>query len=508
MNSRALFRPLCFVSNFRSFSEKPAFTSDRYNVKRGPYANITNANVTFFNELLGRNRVIKDAAECEGYNIDYSKIVRGKSNLVLKPKTTEEVSAILKYCNENRLAVCPQSGNTGLVGGSVPVFDEIVVSMKLMNKIIETNELAGVLTCEAGCVLEDLDNHLALVNLMMPIDLGAKGSCLIGGCVSTNAGGLRLLRYGNLHGNVLGLEAVRANGDVVDCLNILKKNNTGYHLKHLFIGSEGTLGIVTKVAIQCPSLPRAINVAFLGLNSFDKVLKALQLAKKELGEILSSFEMMDKLSLDVSIEAFNLRSPLTSKSDGHEFYVLMETSGSNVDHDEEKLTSFVEKALADDIIEDGTLTSDPTKVKNIWALREHISEGILKEGYVFKYDVSIPVPSFYKVIEVLRERVRDPRVIRISGYGHLGDGNIHVQVSIPSYEPEIASQLQPFIYEYVSSLHGSVSAEHGIGFTKTKYLHMSRTPSEIKLMQELKKVMDPNGILNPYKVLYPLNTCA
>lgn len=504
MSFQTLLRRFRYTSRVQFFSTKPDFTSDRYKVERGPYANICNDHVTFFNNLLGQNRVITDAEECEGYNIDYSKIVRGKSKIVLKPKTTNEVSAILKYCNENRLAVCPQSGNTGLVGGSVPVFDEIVISMKLMNKIIETNELAGVLTCEAGCVLEDLENHLATVGLMMPIDLGAKGSCLIGGCVSTNAGGLRLLRYGNLHGNILGLEAVKANGSVVDCLNTLKKNNTGYHLKHLFIGSEGTLGIVTKVAIQCPPLPTAVNVAFLGLNNFDKVLKAFRLAKKELGEILSSFEMMDKLSLDVSIETFGLKSPLTTKIDGHDFYVLMETSGSNVNHDEEKLTSFVEKALADDIIEDGTLTSDPTKIKNIWALRERISEGILRDGYVFKYDISIPLPCFYKVIEVLRERIRDPRIIRISGYGHLGDGNIHVQVSIPSYEPDIASQLQPFIFEYVSKLRGSVSAEHGIGFTKTKYLHMSRTSSEIELMHELKKMMDPNGILNPYKVLYPL----
>ncbi|XP_043803555.1 D-2-hydroxyglutarate dehydrogenase, mitochondrial [Apis laboriosa] len=504
MSFQTLLRRFRHTSRVQFFSTKPDFTSDRYKIERGLYANICNDHVVFFNNLLGQNRVITDAEECEGYNIDYSKIVRGKGKIVLKPKTTNEISAILKYCNENRLAVCPQSGNTGLVGGSVPVFDEIVISMKLMNKIIETNELAGVLTCEAGCVLEDLENHLATVGLMMPIDLGAKGSCLIGGCVSTNAGGLRLLRYGNLHGNILGLEAVKANGSVVDCLNTLKKNNTGYHLKHLFIGSEGTLGIVTKVAIQCPPLPAAINVAFLGLNNFDKVLKAFRLAKKELGEILSSFEMMDKLSLDVSIEAFGLKNPLTTKINGHDFYVLLETSGSNVNHDEEKLTSFVEKALADNIIEDGTLTSDPTKVKNIWALRERISEGILREGYVFKYDISIPLPSFYKVIEVLRERLRDPRIIRISGYGHLGDGNIHVQVSIPSYEPDIASQLQPFIFEYVSKLRGSVSAEHGIGFTKTKYLHMSRTSSEIELMHELKKMMDPNGILNPYKVLYPL----
>lgn len=506
MYSRASFRIFSNGSSFRAFSSraKPDFTANRYKVQRGAYTRITNENLGFFEKLLGPNRVITEPAECEGYNIDYAKIVRGKSTVVLKPKGVAEVSAILKYCNDNRLAVCPQSGNTGLVGGSVPVFDEIVISMKLMNKIIDTNQAAGVLTCEAGCVLEDLSNHLAPSGLMMPIDLGAKGSCLIGGCASTNAGGLRLLRYGNLHGNILGLEAVKANGEIVDAMCTLKKNNTGYHMKHLFIGSEGTLGIVTKVAIQCPPLPKAVNVAFIGLNNFKKVLKAFQLAKNELGEILSSYEMMDRLSMDVSLNTNGLRNPLTSKTDGHDFYVLLETSGSNATHDEEKLASFVEKALAEEIIEDGTLSSDPAKVNSMWELRERISEGVLQDGYVFKYDISLPHEFYYKVVEVLRERLTDPKIVRISGYGHLGDGNIHVQISIPTYDARIAAQIEPFIFEYVASLRGSVSAEHGIGFMKTKYLNLSRTSSEINLMRSVKKMMDPKGILNPYKVLHPL----
>ncbi|XP_026830791.1 D-2-hydroxyglutarate dehydrogenase, mitochondrial [Ooceraea biroi] len=481
----------------------PELTSVRYKIQRGPYNTISDADVRFFDALLGSNRLVTDPDECESYNIDFPKTVRGASRLALKPKSTAEVSAILKYCNERRLAVCPQSGNTGLVGGSNPVFDEIVISMKLMNRVLDTNELAGILTCEAGCVLQDLENHLSTFGLMMPLDLGAKGSCLIGGCVSTNAGGLRLLRYGNLHGNVLGVEAVKANGNVVDALNVLKKNNTGYHLKHMFIGSEGTLGIVTKVAIQCPPLPKAVNIAFLGLASFNKVLKAYHLAKYELGEILSSCEMMDRLSLDVSINSLSMKNPLTSEN-GHEFYMLIETSGNNLVHDEEKLSSFVEKAINDHIIEDGTLTNEPTKFNNIWALRERISEGVLRDGYVFKYDISLPFSSFYKVVEVLRNRIQDPRIVRISGYGHLGDGNIHVQVSIPEYYADVAAQLEPFIFEYVSQCHGSISAEHGIGFKKTKYLHLNKTSSEIEMMHELKKLMDPNGILNPYKVLQPV----
>lgn len=493
-----------YVVTRNSSSAKPELTSVRYKVERGPYATLTESHVNFFKNLLEQNRVITDPEECEGYNIDWVKMVRGNSRLVLKPRTTEEVSEILKYCNDNQLAVCPQSGNTGLVGGSVPVFDEIVLSMCLMNKIINVDDMAGVVVCEAGCILETLEEHMNKVGLIMPLDLGAKGSCLIGGCVSTNAGGLRLLRYGNLHGNVLGLEAVKASGEVVNCLNTLKKDNTGYHMKHLFIGSEGTLGVVTKVAIQCPPLPKATNVAFLGLENFDSVLKTYCLAKAELGEILSSCEMIDRLSLEVCTKYLRLQNPLASNGDGHNFYMLIETAGSQLAHDQEKLTNFVEKAMNQEIITDGTMSSEPSKMKNMWALRERIAEGVMNEGYVYKYDVSLPLKNFYQVIEALRDHVKSPEVLRISGYGHLGDGNMHVQVSSKEYSDDVASQLEPFIFEFISKVNGSVSAEHGIGFKKTKFLHYSKDKSAVTLMKEIKKMMDPKGILNPYKVLYPL----
>ncbi|KAK0087587.1 hypothetical protein PV326_005133 [Microctonus aethiopoides] len=483
---------------YASTSIVPDLTANRYNFKRGAYNSITDNHVKYFEKLLGQSQVITDPNECLGYNIDWIKMVRGNSKLILKPKTTEEISAILKYCNDNYLAVCPQSGNTGLVGGSVPVFDEIIISMKLMNKIISTEALSGALVCEAGCVLETLDNHLDNYGLMMPLDLGAKGSCLIGGNVSTNAGGLRLLRYGNLHGSVLGLEAVMANGDIIDCINTLRKDNTGYHLKNLFIGSEGTLGVVTKVAIHCPTRPNTVNLAFVGLESFDKVLETYQLAKRELAEILSSCEMMDHQSMCINTDLLNLKSPLENK---HKFYMVIETSGSYQIHDEEKLTSFVEKAMNKNFIEDGTLSGDPTKIKYMWTLRERLGEGCLLDGYCFKYDVSLPLPNFYKLIEVLHKQLDSTRVIRISGFGHLGDGNLHVAVSTAEYDSEIESQLEPFIFDYVSKHRGSVSAEHGIGMKKTKYLAHSKKPGAIELMKQLKKMMDPKGILNPYKVL-------
>ncbi|XP_043286112.1 D-2-hydroxyglutarate dehydrogenase, mitochondrial [Venturia canescens] len=495
-------KKLLTVVRNASTNAKPDLTSVRYKIERGPYATLNEAHLQFFKNTLDDNRVITDPEECESYNVDWIKMVRGNSRLVLKPKTTEEVSKILKYCNENRLAVCPQSGNTGLVGGSVPVFDEIVLSMKLMDRIISTDELSGSVACEAGCVLESLETHLAQYGLMMPLDLGAKGSCLIGGNISTNAGGLRLLRYGNLHGNVLGIEAVKANGEVIDCMNTLKKDNTGYHIKNLFIGSEGTLGVVTKVAIQCPTKALSTNVAFLGLTDYENVLKVVRLAKRELAEILSSCELMDKESLDATTGNLGLRSPLSGEA--HNFYMLIETAGSKQTHDEEKLSSFVEKALSDGLIEDGTMTGEPAKIKNIWDLRERVAEGVMRDGYCFKYDVSLPLSHFYEIIELLRERLTNLNVVRINGFGHLGDGNLHVSVSTKAYDAEVEDKLEPFIFEFVSKLRGSVSSEHGIGFKKAKYLRLSKEPGAIALMHQIKRMMDPNGILNPYKVVYPM----
>lgn len=237
---------------------------DRYAVKRGSFAELTDKDLAFFESILSSSRCITDENDIEANNIDFLGAVRGYSRLLLKPKTTDEVSAILKHCNDRKLAVCSQGGNTGLVGGSVPVFDEIILSTQLMNKIEYIDETAGILVCQSGCVLETLEKSASERGLCMPIDLGAKGSCHIGGNVSTNAGGLRLIRYGNLHGNVLGVEAVKADGTVLDLMSNFKKDNTGYHLKHLFIGSEGTLGVLTKLAIACPTASKAVNVAFLG----------------------------------------------------------------------------------------------------------------------------------------------------------------------------------------------------------------------------------------------------
>ena len=257
---------------------------------------------------------------------------KGHTKLVLRPKSTEEVSQVLKYCNDHRLAVVPQGGNSGLVGGSVPVFDEIVINLARMNRIRSFDSVSGTLVADAGCILEVVDRHLAERDHLFPLDLGAKGSCQLGGNVATNAGGLRLLRYGSLHGNVLGLETVLPDGTIVDDLWQLRKNNTGYDIKQLFIGGEGTIGLITGISILCPPRPKAVNVAFLALETYEKVQLAFREAKGQLAEILSAFELMDGRSQDLVHRVTGRRPPLEGR---HPFYCLIETNGANKEHDDE-----------------------------------------------------------------------------------------------------------------------------------------------------------------------------
>uniref|UniRef100_A0A1B0AEB3 D-2-hydroxyglutarate dehydrogenase, mitochondrial n=1 Tax=Glossina pallidipes TaxID=7398 RepID=A0A1B0AEB3_GLOPL len=476
----------------------PEFTQKHYNVKRNNYAIVDDKDVSFFNSLMGAQYVLQDAGADDllCYNVDFLRSVRGNSKLVLRPGTTQEISEILKYCNKRHLAVCPQGGNTGLVGGAVPVCDEIIISMSRLNKVLNVDEITGIASCEAACILENLDAKAREKGLVVPIDLGAKSSCHIGGNLSTNAGGLRVLRYGNLHGSVLGVEVVLANGTILDLMSNFKKDNTGYHLKHLFIGSEGTLGILTKLAILCQTASSSVHVAFVGLNSFDSVLKTFVNAKRYLGEILSACELIDESSLDASVKQYNLKSPI----ENYPFHMLIETSGSNATHDSEKLNFFLEHCMDSGDVLNGTLTNEVGKIQEIWKLRELIPTALIRDGFCFKYDISLPLRSFYDIVPVLEGHV-GKLAKRVCGYGHLGDSNLHLNVSCEKYSRELYERIEPFIYEHTAKLKGSVSAEHGIGFTKKNYLKYSKSSEAIAMMREVKKLLDPSGILNPYKVL-------
>ncbi|XP_064291750.1 D-2-hydroxyglutarate dehydrogenase, mitochondrial isoform X1 [Passer domesticus] len=470
-------------------------TCERYAVRRLPFARLADGDVAFFQRLMP-GRVVTGEEEVKPFNVDWLKSVRGCSQLVLKPQTTAEVSQVLRYCHERNLAVNPQGGNTGLVGGSVPVFDEIILSTALMNQIISFDKVSGILVCQAGCVLERLSEYLEEQGFIMPLDLGAKGSCHIGGNVATNAGGLRLLRYGSLRGTVLGLEVVLADGSALDCLTSLRKDNTGYDLKQLFIGSEGTLGVITAVSILCPQKPKAVNVAFLGCQSFAKVLETFTTCRAMLGEILSAYEFMDEKCMELVETHLKLSSPVADSP----FYVLIETSGSNSTHDEEKLTNFLERAMASGLVTDGTVATDDKKIKVLWSLRERITEALTHEGYVYKYDISLPVAKLYDLVTDMRARLGHSAK-SVVGYGHLGDGNLHLNITAESYSHSLLDAIEPFVYEWTARCSGSISAEHGLGFKKRQFIQYSKPRQAVVLMQQFKAMLDPKGILNPYKTL-------
>lgn len=452
------------------------------------------------------------------FNTDWMRKYRGSTRLVLKPRTTTDVSSILQYCNSHHLATVPQGGNTGLVGGSVPVFDEIVISLASLNTIRSFDPVSGILVLDAGVILETADTFLAKHGHIFPLDLGAKGSCHVGGNVATNAGGLRLLRYGSLHGTVLGVEAVLPDGTVLDDLSTLRKNNTGYDLKQLFIGSEGTLGIITAVSVLCPPRPIATNVAFFALGSYDAVQRTFVKAKQRLAEVLSAFEMMDGASQRLVAEVTGRRRPLDGEAP---FYVLVETSGSNKEHDDAKLEGFLTDVMESGDVLDGVLAQDETQVKGLWAWREGIPECLGHWGGVYKYDVSIPLPELYTLVEDVKVRMEERGllgevVVDVVGYGHIGDSNLHLNVAVRRYDAAVEKALEPFVYEWIQKRRGSVSAEHGLGVAKRDFVGYSRGEVELGVMRGLKKHFDPvsfpsclesyanigkNGIMNPYKYI-------
>jgi (R)-2-hydroxyglutarate---pyruvate transhydrogenase len=482
---------------------RPPSSQNRYpDLQRtSTFSRLTPSDLTFFRAALGPDAdasILSDPEDLIPFNSDWMHKYTGQTSLVLRPSTPHQLSQILSHCNARKLAVVPQGGNTGLVGGSVPVFDEIVISTQRMNSIRSFDPITGVLIVDAGVVLETADSFLKEKGYIFPLDLGAKGSCHIGGNVSTNAGGLRLLRYGSLHGSVLGVEAVLPDGTVVDDLSALRKNNTGYDLKQLFIGAEGTLGIVTAVSVLCPMRSQAVNVAYLGLGTFEAALEAFVAAKRQLGEILSAFEFMDGRTQKIVKDAKKREKGVLEGE--HEFYCLIETSGSNQDADYERMEAFLAGLMEKGIIEDGTVAQDETQIKDLWTWREGITENLGQWGGVYKYDFSIPLPKFYKMVEDTREHLTkaglvgdtdEYPVVDVMGYGHMGDGNLHLNVPTRGFNKKVENALEPFVYEMVKAEKGSISAEHGLGFAKKPFIGYSRSDSMISLMKRVKSVFDP-----------------
>ncbi|CEP18157.1 hypothetical protein [Parasitella parasitica] len=480
--------------------------------QRNPaFGKISNRDIDFFKTILAPTNIVHEvdyeSSNILQYNTDWFNLYRGSSSLCLFPTTTSQVSQILKYCNKQRLAVVPQGGNTGVSGGAIPVFDEIIVNTSKMNKIRHFDAVSGAAIVDCGVVLETLDQFLEPRGYTVPLDLGAKGSCQIGGNVSTNAGGLRLMRYGNLHGNVLGLEVVLPDGTILENLSTLRKDNTGYDLKQLFIGAEGTLGLVTGVSFLTPRRPKAVNVAMIGLNSFEDVQKAFVMAKEDLSEILSAFEFWDHDS--VGVVKSQMMQDVNYPIDGeHAFYALLETQGSKQEHDQEKLDEYLARLLETGVAKDGVMAQDAKQVSSLWGWREKIPESISKSGTAMTYDVAMEVPLLYKMVEDAKRHFGEKNQLgdgklysNLLGFGHVGDGNLHIMANLDGFDDHGQEAMDEFVFSWAMRNKGSITAEHGVGVSKVNYMNRAKSPAQLTLMRTLKNAIDPNGIMNPYKVI-------
>lgn len=433
------------------------------------------------------------------------------NNLVLRPTTVDQVSAILAYCHAEKLAVVPQAGNTGLVGGSIPtVSTEIILSVNKLKTIDSLEETTGILKCQAGCILQDLQNYCAGRRHLIPVDLGAKGSCMIGGNVSTNAGGQYFYRYGSLAGNVLGLQVVTAAGQILD-LNYFHphlKDNTGYKLHQLFVGAEGTLGVVTGVVLQCPRLPASRQAAFLACENYAQVLQVLDAAKTILGETLAALEFMD--STVVGLVAAQHHTIPVVKDDNDDdtdahyaYYILVETHGSNAEHDQSKMEDFLEDVMAQNKVVNGVLAQDLSQLESFWKIRESTNSAVATTGYMYKYDISLATPEFAEWDQEMAKLLEGLPVVQ-ANWGHILDGNLHFNVVTPgNFEKDdaVLQRLEPALFEAVIRRGGSISAEHGLGQSKNKYLDRIHDPAKLETMRSVKQLFDPHGILNPHKYL-------
>ena len=419
---------------------------------------------------------------------------------VLRPTSTEQVSACLKLCHEKGQAVVPQGGMTGLVGGGAPGDGDVVLSLERMNTIEEIDEHDRTMIAEAGVVLEAAQQVADDAGFMMPVDLGARGSATIGGLVSTNAGGNRVIRYGMTRQSVLGLEAVLADGTVLTSMNRMLKDNAGYDLKQLFIGSEGTLSIVTRCVIRLQPKPQTTSTAFVGIDSFANVPKFLSLLDSSLGGALGAFEVMWSGYYDfVTEHCPSLKPPLPLD---HQFYVLAEALGSDPEGDDDRFGVLLETAHGQGLIQGGVVAQSESDREDLWAIREGAGEGFRTIAPLFTYDVSMPILTMEdfgtRTIKEIESAYPGATTLIL---GHLGDGNLHAVVSVGDGSPEAHRKVNDILYGIVRALDGSVSAEHGIGTEKKGYLSWSRSEAEIDLMRTLKRALDPKGILNPGKVI-------
>lgn len=454
--------------------------------------------VNILEAKIGTYKVVTGTAVSDRYHHIWKMDQPLQAKAVVLPRSTQDVSDVLSICNNAGQRVSVHGGLTNLVGGTETHEDEIVISLEKMNSIEEVDAQSRTLTVQSGVILENIQAAAEAEDLLFPLNFGAKGSAQIGGIISTNAGGLRVFRYGMTRNLVLGLEAVLADGTIISSMKKIIKDNSAYDVKQLFIGSEGTLGIITKAIVRLVESPKSRVSAFVGLSDYNHVVSLLKYMDKGLGGTLSSFELIWPNTYGRMTSPENIKLPLPND---YKYYVLLDSLGNNHDNDIQILESLLEEALDKGLIMDAVLASNQSDLEWFWRIREDVNVIASHCTYDQHFDVSLPIPLIGDYVDnVLRNVQEIDGVEGCYAFGHIADGNIHFIVDKESEVDSLRMSINDLIYEPLQAIGGSVSAEHGIGIHKKAYLHLCRTPQEIQLMKTLKNTLDPNGILNKGKI--------
>lgn len=452
-------------------------------------------------DIVGPAHLITAPDQCQTYLTDWSGEVGDQPLAVIRPKTTEDISRILALCHEHRCAVIPQGGLTGLAGGATVRDQALVMSMERLKGIIELDTDSATLTVWAGTALETIQNAANEAGYEFALDLGARGSCQIGGNVATNAGGNRVIRYGMTRDLILGLEVVQADGTVLSMLNKMAKNNAAFDLKHLFIGSEGTLGVISKVVLRLHPQVTGANTALVALPNFEAVISLLRYAQQALSGLVSAFEVMWQDYYQIATTVGGSRAPISAE---HPLYVLMDMQSADPKASAQQFEAVLEHAFNEGWLVDAAIAQSHSDAEDFWILRDAVAEILPHYAPTINFDISFPISKMGEGVDKLRQSLTDfdqDHHLTAMFFGHVGDGNIHVLVGpIPNGDKEIEHAIEKRFYEITQNLDGSISAEHGIGLHKKPWLSYSRTEAEIALMRTLKQALDPHHILNPGKV--------
>jgi len=447
--------------------------------------------------IIGSSAVITDGPDLEPYAIDWRKLFPGKPACVVRPSSSMQVAQIVQACREAGIAIVPQGGNTGLAGGAVPDASggQVVLSLNRMAAIREVDPIGMTIEAEAGCILKVAQDAAAAAGRLLPISLAAEGSATIGGVVAANAGGVNVLRYGMTRNLVLGLEVVLPDGTIANGLRRLRKDNAGYDWKQLFIGSEGTLGIVTAAVLRLLPRPKHSVTALLSVTDPDSALRLLELVQDELGDQISAFELISQTSLQLVAKHAGLRPPIAEG----EWFVLIEAA-SSLPGLREAAETMLGTAFEREIALDGVIAESGAQAAQLWSLREHVTESEAREGKSVKHDVSVPLTSVPRfLVDAGQALGAGAPGARVNAFGHLGDGNIHYNVLVEVGHD--AAAINRIVHDVVAAYGGSISAEHGIGQYRVGELERYRTEAEMELARRIKRAIDPQGLLNPGKVL-------